>query len=114
MGSWMGDTLYYTTLYFTGQEKLYIKQYYTSLGGRLSILNRNTHSINCTAVTVTAVTDAVPELLHFFLLKPLKSNFVQFLEEESTGQYIGAIPQGPYTLHIDQFIPPLEIRENWI
>ena len=35
-------------------------------------------------------------MVHFFLLKPLKSNFLQFLEEASTGQCVGAIPDGPY------------------
>ena len=31
-------------------------------------------------------------MVHFVLLKPLKSNFLQFLEEASTGPYVGAIP----------------------
>ena len=31
-------------------------------------------------------------MVHFFLIKPLKSNFLQFLEEASTGQCVGAIP----------------------
>ena len=53
-------------------------------------------------------------MVHFFLLKPLKSNFLQFLEEVSTGQCVGAIPWGPYTLHTDQFMPPLKIGENLI
>ena len=70
---------------------------------------RNNHSINC---TVTAVIAPLQELLHFFLLKPLKSNFHQFLEEASTGQCVEAIPLGPYTLHTDQFMPPLEIGKK--
>ena len=32
-------------------------------------------------------------MVHLFLLKPLKSNFLQILEEASTGQCVGAIPQ---------------------
>ena len=52
----------------------------------------NTHSINCTAVTAAADTADLSELLHFFLLKYLKSNFLQFLEEASTGQCVGEIP----------------------
>ena len=96
-------------------------------------VNQNTHSINYTPLNaaVTAVTTAAavtPELLsfflhnhlfsfiypsvsfcmvHFFLLKPLKSNFLQFLEEASIGQCVGVIPEGPYTLHTDQLMPPL-------
>ena len=31
-------------------------------------------------------------MVHLFLLKPLKSNFLQFLVEASTGQWVGAIP----------------------
>ena len=76
---------------------------------------KDTHSTNCTPVTaaVTAAAVTAPELLpfflhnhlfffnypsvsfcmvHFFLLKTLKSNFLQFLEETSTGQCVGAIP----------------------
>ena len=67
---------------------------------------RNTHSINCTSVTVTAVTAVTLELLHVFLLIPLKSNFLKFLEEVSTGWCVGAIPEGPHTLHRDKMTPP--------
>ena len=30
-------------------------------------------------------------IVHLFPLKPLKSNFLQFIEEASTGQYVGEI-----------------------
>ena len=51
---------------------------------------QSTHSINYTPVTVTPAVP--PELLHVFLLKPLKYNFLQFLEEASTGECVGPIP----------------------
>ena len=38
-------------------------------------------------------------MVQFILLKPLKFNFLEFLEDASTGQCIGAISYGPYTLH---------------
>ena len=43
-----------------------------------------------------------------------QTSSIQFLEEASTGQYVGAIPWGPFIRHTDLFIPPLEIGENWI
>ena len=48
--------------------------------------NPNTHSINCTAITA-----AVPELLHSPIHYPQTSQ-IQFLEEASTGQCVKAIP----------------------
>ena len=42
-------------------------------------------------------------IVKFILLKPLKSNFP---ETASTGQCVGAIPQGPHTLHRDRMTPP--------
>ena len=70
---------------------------------------------HCTAVTA-AVTVPPPELLHghFFLLKPLKSNFLQFIEEAWTGQCVECKVPRELFLHTDQLMPPLEIGENWI
>ena len=45
-------------------------------------------------------------VVQLILLKYLKSNFLQFLEEASTGQCVGTIPQGPHTLHRDKMTPP--------
>ena len=49
--------------------------------------------VECSTVQCSAA------VVQFILLKPLKSNFLLFLEEASTGQYVGAIPKGPHTLH---------------
>ena len=81
---------------------------------------QNTLSIYCTVTVTIAAATALLEFLPFFLhnhlfsfiypsvslcmvlfllLKPLKSNCLQFLEEASTGQCVGAIPYGPNTIH---------------
>ena len=93
----------------------------------LSLYHQNTHSINCTPLTaVTAVTLLHNHLfffiypyvsfcmVYFFLLKPLKSNFLQFLEEAWTGQCVECKVPRELLLHTDQLMPPLEIGENWI
>ena len=51
-------------------------------------------------------------MVHFFLLKPLKSNFLQFLEEAWTGQCVECKVPRELLLHTDQLIPPLEIGDN--
>ena len=49
-------------------------------------------------------------MVQFILLKPLKSNFLQFLEEEWTGQYVECKVPRELLLYTDQLMPPLEIR----
>ena len=53
-------------------------------------------------------------MVQFILLKPLKSNFLQFLEEAWTGQCVECKVPRELLLHTDQLMPPLEIGENWI
>ena len=55
--------------------------------------------VECSTVHCSAA------VVQFILLKPLKSNFLQFLEETSTGHCVGAILQGPHTLHRDKMTP---------
>ena len=61
----------------------------------------NSHSINCTPVAVPPVLD----LLNCLIYSPQTSQ-IKFLEEASTGQSVGAIPEGPYTLHRDEVTSP--------
>ena len=49
-------------------------------------------------------------MVPFFLLKPLKSNFLQFIEEAWTGQCVECKVPRELLLHTDQLLPPLEIR----
>ena len=48
-------------------------------------------------------------MVEFILLKPLKSNFLQFLEEAWTGQCVECKVPRELLLHTDQLMPPLEI-----
>ena len=48
-------------------------------------------------------------MVQFILLKPLKSNFIQFLEEAWTGQCVECKVPRELLLHTDQLIPSLEI-----
>ena len=53
-------------------------------------------------------------MVQFILLKPLKSNLIQFLEERWTCQSVESKVPSKLLLHTDQLMPPLEIGENWI
>ena len=53
-------------------------------------------------------------MVQFILLKPLKSNFLLFLEEAWTSQYVECKVPREWLLDTDQLMPPLEIGENWI
>ena len=53
-------------------------------------------------------------MVQFILLKPLKSNFLQFVEEAWTGQYVECKVPRELFFHTEQWMCPLEIRENWI
>ena len=53
-------------------------------------------------------------MVQFILLKPLKSNLIQFLEERWTCQSVEIKVPSKLLLHTDQLMPPLEIGENWI
>ena len=53
-------------------------------------------------------------MVQFILLKPLKYNFLQFLEEAWTGQCVECKVHRELLLYSDQLMPPPEIGENWI
>ena len=48
-------------------------------------------------------------MVQFILLKPLKSNFLQFLGEAWTDQCVEYKVPRELLLHTDQLMPPLEI-----
>ena len=66
----------------------------------------------CSVTTTTTTTPLSPTTI--FSKYFSQTSQIQFLEEASTGLCVGAISQGPSTLHTNKFMPPLEIREYWI
>ena len=64
--------------------------------------------VECSTVQCSAA------VVQFILLKPLKSNFLQFLEGAWTGQCVECKVPRELLLHTDQLMPPLEIGENLI